>query len=584
VIHPSHDEARGALLEDVRSLVAGVDAWVARLEADPALARALAASRAQLDGTFLLVVVGEFNSGKSSFINALLGRALLEEGVTPTTSRIALLRHGDPPARHTRPDGVVVVAEPAEALREVAIVDTPGTNAVLREHEALTREFVPRADLVLFLASADRPYTETERAFLEALREWGKKVVVVVNKADLLETPEDVGRVLAFVREQAARTLGTEPEVFAVSARKAVRAREGGDAAGLAASGLPAFEARVTARLDEAERFRLKVLNPIGVARHAIGQLQEVVRGRQELLDGDVATLDAIAVLLVAHSSRVDRDFRLRLSDVEKVLLDFEKRGNGFFDERLRLGHFRELFDRERLRRDFEATVIAELPREVERRVEGVVDWMVGEDLALWQEVMRLLRERQSAHAARLAGAVDDRFVYDRQKRIEALWHEAQRAVETYDSAAEAQRLAEKVRESVASAAVLQVSALGLGAMVALLAGTTAADVTGFLTAGVLSVLGLLVLPARREQARRELASKVQALRGKLVAALTASFERERSRSLAHVRESVAPYAQFVDAERERLAEARSALAALEGELDTLTTRVAAFRSVTGQA
>ena len=133
-------------------------------------------------------MVGEFNSGKSSFVNALLGRAVLEEGVTPTTSRIALLRHGDAPARHVRPDGVEVVAEPAEALREVAIVDTPGTNAVLREHEALTREFVPRADLVLFLTSADRPYTETERAFLEALREWGKKVVVVVNKADLLET------------------------------------------------------------------------------------------------------------------------------------------------------------------------------------------------------------------------------------------------------------------------------------------------------------------------------------------------------------------------------------------------------------
>jgi small GTP-binding protein len=577
VIHPSHDEARAAILDEARSLIAGVDAWVVRLDADPALSRALAASRAQLDGTFLLVVVGEFNSGKSSFINALVGRPLLDEGVTPTTSRIALLRHGDPPARHSRPDGVEVVVAPAEALREVAIVDTPGTNAVLREHEALTREFVPRADLVLFLTSADRPYTETERAFLEALREWGKKVVVVVNKADLLESGADVESVLAFVREQAAKTLGTEPEVHALSARQAVRSREKGDAAGLAASGLPAFEARVTARLDEAERFRLKVMNPAGVARRALGQMEDVVRGRQELLDGDVATLEAVESLLVAHSARVDRDFQLRLSDVEKVLLDFEKRGNDFFDERLRLGRFRELFDRERLRRDFEATVIGDLPREVERRVEAVVDWQVGEDLALWQELMRLLRERQAARAERVAGAVDDRFVYDRQKRLAALWHEAQRAVETYDPAAEAQRLAERVRESVAAGAVLQVSALGVGAMVALLAGTTAADVTGFLTAGVLSVLGLLVLPARREQARRELAGKVQALRGKLVAALTASFDRERSRSLAHVRESIAPYARFVGGERERLDEARAALARLAGDLDALAVRVAAF-------
>jgi small GTP-binding protein len=577
VIHPSHDPARLALLEDARSVVAAVEAWIGRLSAEDSLGRALAASRAQLDDSFLLVVVGEFNSGKSCFVNALLGRSLLEEGVTPTTSRVALLRHGHPPFRHRREDGVEVVVEPAEALRDVAIVDTPGTNAVLREHEALTRDFVPRADLVLFLTSAERPYTETERAFLAALREWGKKVVVVVNKADLLETEEDRERVLAFVREQAGQTLGAEPEVFALSARQAVRAREGGDGAAAEASGVPAFERRVTARLDEAERLRLKVRNPAGVARRAVERLQEVVRGRQELIDGDVRTLEAVESLLRAHAEAVDRDFRLRLSDVERVLLDFEKRGNDFFDERLRLGRFRELFDRARLRRDFERGVVGELPREVERRVEAIVDWVVGEDLALWHEVMRLLRERQAAHAERLAGAVDDRFVYDRQARLEGLWHEAQRAVSAYDAAAEAQRLAEKVREAVASAAVLQVSALGLGAVVAILASTTAADVTGFLTAGVLSVVGLMVLPARREKARRELAGKVKVLREKLVAALGVSFSRERDRSLDQVRASVAPYSAFVAQERGRLDEARAALAGIAADIDALLARAEAF-------
>jgi GTP-binding protein EngB required for normal cell division len=578
VIHPSLDDARRALLAEARDLVARAGDWAKRLEADPALARALEASRGQLDEGFLLVVVGEFNSGKSSFVNALLGEPLLAEGVTPTTSRIALLRFGEERARHLRPDGVEVVLEPAELLRAISIVDTPGTNAVLREHEALTRDFVPRADLVVFLTSSDRPYTETEREFLEALREWGKKVVVVVNKADLLETAEDRARVLDFVREQAGRTLGTgEPEVFALSARLAVRGRGKGDAAALEASGLPAFEARVTARLDEAERFRLKLQNPVGVARRVAADLQELVHARRSLVEADVATLEAVERLLAGHGETLARDFRLRLADVEKVLLDFERRGSAFFDDRLRLSHFRELFDRDRLRRDFEATVVAELPREVERRVEAVVDWMVAEDLRLWQEVMRLLRERQGAHADRLAGAVDDRFAYDRQRRIESLWQDAQRAVETYDPAAEARRLAEQVRETVASAALLQVSALGLGAMVAVLAGTTAADVTGFLTAGVLSVVGLLVLPARREKARRELSAKVQSLRGKLVAALTASFERERERSLAQVRASIEPYAAFVRAEQERLGKAAEAIAALASELERLSTRVEVF-------
>ncbi|HXY40021.1 MAG TPA: dynamin family protein, partial [Vicinamibacteria bacterium] len=512
MIHPAHDAERRALLAEERRLLGELESWAGRVEADPALVRALADSRAQLDEGFLLVVVGEFNSGKSAFINALVGAAVLEEGVTPTTSRISRLRFGEQPGRHLGEDGVETIAAPAELLRQLSVVDTPGTNAVLREHEALTREFVPRADLVLFLTSADRPFTETERAFLEALREWGKKVVMVVNKADLLESAADVERVTAFVREQAALTLGASPEVFALSARRARRAHEQDDATALEASGLVAFESRVTARLDEVERFRLKLLNPAGVARRVAGQVQAAVEARLELLGEDVSTLEEVEGLLGSHAERLVRDFRLRLSDVEKVLLDFEKRGNAFFDEHLRLAHFRQLFDRERLRRDFEQAVVAELPREVERRVEALVDWMVGEDLSLWQEVMRLLRSRQAAHADRLAG-LDDRFRYDRQERLQAVGEEAQRAVAGYDTAGEARRLAEGVRAALAGATLLQVSALGLGAVVAALASTTAADVSGFLAAGMLAVVGLLVLPARRQQARRHLAGKVASLR-----------------------------------------------------------------------
>src|SRR5688572_8085304 len=131
---------------------------------------ALAASMRQLDELFLLVVVGEFNAGKSAFINALLGQMLLHEGVTPTTAQIQVLKHGDTVTRGISPDGVHVVTAPVELLRDVHIVDTPGTNAIIREHERLTTEFVPRSDLVVFITSADRPFTETERLLLGSIR------------------------------------------------------------------------------------------------------------------------------------------------------------------------------------------------------------------------------------------------------------------------------------------------------------------------------------------------------------------------------------------------------------------------------
>jgi small GTP-binding protein len=568
------DETRRALLADERRLLGELRDWLVRLGAPDPQRQALADSLEQLEQPFLLVVVGEFNAGKSAFINALLGQKALEEGVTPTTARIGLLRHGETVGREVTAAGLESLSAPAEILRDLVIVDTPGTNAVLREHEGLTRDFVPRADLVLFVTSSDRPFTESERAFLEAIRAWGKKVIVVLNKADLLETSEDVQRVVAYVGEQAQRTLGFAPEVFPVSSRRALRARSEKDETALEASGLPAFEARVTATLDEAERFRLKLQNPLGVGQRLQRDAAALVDGRLSVLREDLDTLDVVEADLAARAGELERDFQLRLSDVEKVLLDFERRGHDFFDERLRFLRIHELLSRERLQRDFETTVVGDLPREVEKRVEATVDWMVGAELRQWQDVMERLGGRQSAHAEGMVGRVDDRFDYDRQRLLEVVRSEAQRAVDGYDAPAEARRLARDVRDSVAQTALLQVSAVGLGALVTMLATTTAVDVTGLVAAGGLSVVGLFILPARRRKARSELAARVKSLRTKLVSALTASFEGERDRARQKVQDAIAPYSRFVRTEGDRLREARSALSTLGDGLEALSGRV----------
>jgi hypothetical protein len=191
---------------------------------------------------------------------------------------------------------------------------------------------------------------------------------------------------------------------------------------------------------------------------------------------------------------------------------------------------------------------------------------------------MALLAERPASRAG-AEGRVDDRFAYDRSRLLASVREAARAAVLQYDAPSEARRLAEKVRESVAQAALLQVSALGLGTIVAALASTTAVDVTGILTAGALSLIGLFLLPARREKARRELAAKVGAVREKLMASLGASFEAERDRAAARVREATAPFATFVRRERERLDEAQTSLEGLAADLDGLAARVDALRA-----
>ena len=234
------------------------------LPATAADLEALVASIRQLDELFMIVVVGEFNAGKSAFVNALLGERVFEEGVTPTTARIQLIRHGSAAASGDDASGTHVVAAPVELLRDLQIVDTPGTNAIHREHERLTREFVPRADLVLFVTSADRPFTESERAFLETIRDWGKKIVVLVNKADIFESEAELAQVLAFVDQAATQLLGAATQRFAISARRAWRAKHG-DPEQWAASGFGPLEAFLRDTLDDDERFRLKLANPLGV-------------------------------------------------------------------------------------------------------------------------------------------------------------------------------------------------------------------------------------------------------------------------------------------------------------------------------
>ena len=186
----------------------------------------------QLDELFLVVIVGEFNAGKSAVVNALLGgETVVPEGILPTTNEITVIKYakeGDERSGTLEQDvdGLFVRYTSSELLKEVNIVDTPGTNVILERQQRLTEEYIPRADLVLFVLSADRPFTESEVKFLKYVRQWGKKVVFVVNKIDLLGSSQDVNQVVAFVEKNATRLLGVEgAKAIPVSAKMAAQAK-----------------------------------------------------------------------------------------------------------------------------------------------------------------------------------------------------------------------------------------------------------------------------------------------------------------------------------------------------------------------
>ena len=563
-----------ALLAEERKLLSDLQVALVQFGATQEDQDVLRQSIEQLDDLFMLVVVGEFNAGKSAFINALLGRRVVQEGVTPTTTRIVILRYGETEERTVLSEDQHVLALPLDALAEISIVDTPGTNAVIRRHEALTSEFVPRSDLVLFITSADRPFTESERQFMERIRDWGKKVVLVINKRDTVQTTEDLAQIEAFVSENARALLGVAPEVFAVSARAALRAKQG-EPALWPESHFEPLERFIYGTLDERGRVRLKLLNPLGIGAHLVETYVRAAQARLRLLQADFEVLADVDSQLAVYKEDMQRDFEFRMSDIENILFEMERRGQDFFDETFRLARIFDLMSKDRVQGEFERQVVADVPTEVERKVDEMVDWLVDSDLRQWQAVTEYLAERRRQHQSRIVGSAGTGdFHYDRERLIQTVGREARRVIDAYDKTAEAEAIAHGAQVAVATSAAVPAVGVGLGAAITAIATVLAFDVTGIVLAGVAAALGFFFIPAHRRRSKSEMRAKVAAVRSQLARSLRTHFTREIERSLHHINETIAPYTRFVRAEGDKMQQTQQTLLEIQQRADQLSARI----------
>src|SRR5688572_31290144 len=220
-----------------RQLVIQVRDALARADGQRADLDRLAQLVSEMDELFLLVVAGEYNAGKSTFINALLGDEVFAMGDLPTTRVISILRHGEPGPPEPAGEHTRIYRYPLEVLRDLEIVDTPGTNSIDRMEEEITRGFVPRADLILFVTSLLQPLTASELDFLGHIRDWGKKVIFVVNGADRRNSDEQLGRVREYLQREVQSRLGAQaPTIYMVSSLEALRAKKAAGTRGAATS------------------------------------------------------------------------------------------------------------------------------------------------------------------------------------------------------------------------------------------------------------------------------------------------------------------------------------------------------------
>jgi GTP-binding protein EngB required for normal cell division len=270
----------------------------------------LSTLRGRLDEARLRVlVVGEAKRGKSTLVNALLGRPVLPAGVTPLTAVTTTVRYGDDPqvqvrfrdgheekhpvgaladlvtergnpGNRRRIAGVTVYLDAPVLASGLELVDTPGTGSVFEWDTEAAHTALESMDAAIFVLTADPPVSASERDLLARVAGLSVTTFAVLNKADHLDEAE-LAEAAEFTRRVLAEA-GHHGKVYPTSARAALA---GGEA------GFAAFEADFTAHLSSRRESDLRA-SAIAHARRIVSSLLDEValtRRAAEMSAGDAA-------------------------------------------------------------------------------------------------------------------------------------------------------------------------------------------------------------------------------------------------------------------------------------------------------
>jgi len=296
--------------------------WLAERCADDEATQILRVRLANLQAAALIVVVGEVKAGKSSFINALIREDVCEVAPGPCTAGIRELVYGGERKTVGLNQYCERVFLPTEVLREVTMVDTPGTNSIIQNHETITENYIPQSDLVVFVFSAANPHTKSAWELLTLIRkEWHRKMVFVLQQADRASDDElSINR--DHVTQYAHDRQVENPTVFTLSANR--------EMSGIPESGFSEFRSYLQSAIACGEVWRMKVEGSYQTLRSVMTKLLAHLRREKEAIDEERAFYEDLVRKVGVHEATA---YSLKLAIVEKLSTTYDSLARQSEDE-----------------------------------------------------------------------------------------------------------------------------------------------------------------------------------------------------------------------------------------------------------
>jgi len=542
---------------------------------------------------FLVVVVGEFNAGKSTFINALLGDTLLPMGITPTTDAIELVRWSNRRGGEPRWREEVIVREwthPNTGGPGVVIVDTPGTGSVFRRHEQIAKGFLSRSDLVIFLLSAKRALAETERLYLELARDYGKKIIVVINQTDLLEKREQQ-EVRTFVKQQLVELLDLRPPIFTISARQALKEQGHGgifSAVSNDPGGMNPVREYLKETFQRVPPAKQKLYAQLDFVDSIVRKYREHIDQQASMITNDAALAESLRKELERQAEGLDEQLATAKRELDRVFEGVEQRGRDFIRENLTIQRAGRALNETEMRADFEKQVVNGAINQITNISEQYVNAVVDNSRRYWRSILDRLTELET-NLSQDPGAVDASGYAEQRAALQEAIAIADRELKSYTD----QSLAEDLRNTfrtnligfsagftamLGGAIAVALGVAAPGAVTATAGAVIAAVIVGpALLVGGLSAAALYWRKLKRD-AVRELETRLETLRNSYHQAMVDLTHRERTRLLQYGQQILAPVFSQLSVMNERYTQQKAALdevgersRKLRAEIDAIT-------------